>query len=342
MELKLLDSKSVSLSEIALVGRTYSSPFSSLGHVAGVRFSPELGSCRGIFLKVSSSSTSNGTYLSKKSINSADQENTVPENFLYRINGANGSNSSLFSGCMKVLDAFDDEYGGVVVDSNCLPKNSDDFAASLHFSLAHWKIRGKKGIWLKLPVERSELVPIAVKEGFQYHHAEPAYLMLTYWLPEEPCMLPANATHQVGVGGFVINDNNESEEIYTGAVREVKEETGIDTEFIEVVAFRHAHNLAFDKSDLFFVCMLKPLSTQFIVDDLEIQAAKWMPLLEFVEQPLIQGDSMFKKIIDICIARLGKRYCGLSAHHLVSKFDGRLSCLYYNVIDSANDNCRGT
>lgn len=38
--------------------------------------------------------------------------------------------------------------------------------------------------------------------------------------------------------------------------------------------FRHAHNLAFDKSDLFFVCMLKPLSTQIIVDDLEIQAAK--------------------------------------------------------------------
>ncbi|KAG8659491.1 hypothetical protein MANES_02G042300v8 [Manihot esculenta] len=268
---------------------------------------------------------------------------------------------------MKVLDAFDDEYGGVVVDSKNLPKNSDDFASALHFSLSHWKITGKKGIWLKLPLERSELVPIAVKEGFQYHHAEPAYVMLTYWLPEEPCMLPANATHQVGVGGFVINDKNEilvvqekfcapsffglwkiptgfiheSEEIYTGAVREVKEETGIDTEFIEVVAFRHAHNLAFDKSDLFFVCMLKPLSTQIIVDDLEIQAAKWMPLLEFVKQPLIEGDSMFKKIIDICIARLGKRYCGLSKHQLVSKFDGRLSCLYYNVIDAADVNCRG-
>ena len=33
--------------------------------------------------------------------------------------------------------------------------------------------------------------------------------MLTYWIPEGPCMLPANASHQVGVGGFVINDNNE-------------------------------------------------------------------------------------------------------------------------------------
>jgi hypothetical protein len=33
--------------------------------------------------------------------------------------------------------------------------------------------------------------------------------MLTYWIPEGPCMLPSNATHQVGVGGFVINDKNE-------------------------------------------------------------------------------------------------------------------------------------
>lgn len=33
--------------------------------------------------------------------------------------------------------------------------------------------------------------------------------MLTYWIPEGPCMLPSNASHHVGVGGFVINDNNE-------------------------------------------------------------------------------------------------------------------------------------
>jgi len=33
--------------------------------------------------------------------------------------------------------------------------------------------------------------------------------MLTYWIPEEPCMLPVNASHHVGVGGFVINSSNE-------------------------------------------------------------------------------------------------------------------------------------
>ncbi|WJZ82506.1 hypothetical protein VitviT2T_002260 [Vitis vinifera] len=358
MELKLFDSKSVSVSDVDLVGRPCSS---MLSNSRGGRIFPWFCSYRGVSPKVSYSNTSS------KAIQSVGQEKLGVETFSYRFNGTNGTRSTLFSREMRVLDAIDDEYGGVVVDPQRLPVNPSSFATVLHSSLSHWKMQGKKGVWLKLPAERSELVPIAVKEGFQYHHAERGYVMLTYWIPEGPCMLPSNASHHVGVGGFVINDNNEvlvvqekhyapalvglwkiptgfileAEEISTGVVREIKEETGIDTEFVEVIAFRHAHNVAFEKSDLFFVCMLRPLSTQIAVDDIEIQAAKWMPLDEFVEQPLIQGDCMFKKIIDICIARLGKRYCGLSAQQLVSKFDGKLSSLYYNVTEAQDLNCQG-
>ncbi|KAI4303274.1 hypothetical protein MLD38_038924 [Melastoma candidum] len=36
-----------------------------------------------------------------------------------------------------------------------------------------------------------------------------------------------------------------------------------------------------------------------------------MPLAEFVEQPLIKGDGMFKKVTDICLARVRRQYCGL-------------------------------
>ncbi|KAH7687562.1 Mn(2+)-dependent ADP-ribose/CDP-alcohol diphosphatase protein [Dioscorea alata] len=267
-----------------------------------------------------------------------------------------------------VLDASEDKYGGMVINTDELPRNSFAFASILHVSLSQWKLEGKKGVWLKLPLERTELVPIAVKEGFKYHHAEESYVMLTYWIPEGPCMLPANASHQVGVGGFIINEKDEvlvvqekycsstsegvwklptgfiheSEDIFTGAVREVKEETGIDTEFVEVVAFRHAHQVAFEKSDLLFICLLRPLSNQIEVDGLEIQAAKWIPLAEFIEQPCIQDDNMFKKIIDICMARLRKRFCGLLPHHCISKFDGKTSCLYYNVTDQPQDfNCQG-
>lgn len=66
-----------------------------------------------------------------------------------------------------------------------------------------------------------------------------------------------------------------------------------------------------------------------------------MPFMEFVKQPLIQGDCMFKKVIDICIARLRKRYCGLYPHQLVSAFDGQTSSLYYNDSDTQDTNCIG-
>lgn len=59
-----------------------------------------------------------------------------------------------------------------------------------------------------------------------------------------------------------------------------------------------------------------------------------MPLPEWMEQPFIQDDHMFSMISDFCMQRLRnqrRHYCGLTAHHVVSKFDGRESTLYYNV-----------
>lgn len=353
MELKLFGSKSLSSgSEMML-----SSPFLNSRQI--MKVIPHSCSCRGIVPRASYPSTSpTGT-------SAVSQQDRLDSNS-YGINGTKGSGSSPFLKSVRVLDAFDDEYDGVVVNPTTLPSNPTVFAAALRSSMCHWRIKGKKGVWLKLPLERSDLVPVAVQEGFQYHHAERSYVMMTYWIADGPCLLPSNASHHVGVGSFVINDKDEvlvvqekhstpslfglwkiptgfiheSEEIYTGAVREVKEETGVDTEFVEVVAFRHAQNVSFEKSDLFFVCILRPLSTEIMVDDLEIQAAKWMPLDEFVNQPLIQGDSMFKKIIEICIARLGKRYCGLSVHQLVSKFDGKTSSLYFNIVEDKDSDCQ--
>ncbi|KAL8064616.1 hypothetical protein ABFX02_01G102000 [Erythranthe guttata] len=347
MELTMFGSKSV-----------YSGSDTMLLSKPPCLYSTHLLSLKGIFRR--DSHLRNG-----KSALAASKHDLV-DTYSYRINGTNGSSSNLFIDKLvnnNVLDSIDDEYEGVVVIPETLPSNPNVFASALRSSMFHWKVKGKKGVWLKLPLERSDLVPVAVKEGFEYHHAEKSYVMMTRWISDGPCLLPSNASHHVGVGSFVINDNDEvlvvqekhctpdllglwkiptgfiheSEEIYNGAVREVKEETGIETEFVEVVAFRHAQEVSFEKSDLFFVCMLRPLSTQIMVDDIEIQAAKWMPLDEFVKQPLIQGDNMFKKIIEICIARLGKRYCGLSVHQLVSRFDGKISSLYFNIVEDDND-----
>lgn len=164
----------------------------------------------------------------------------------------------------KRLVGTNDPYGGVIVHIN-EPMDPATFLSLITSSIAHWKLQGKKGVWIKLPLDRVNLVEAAVKEGFWYHHAEPDYLMLVYWIPQTPHTLPANATHRVGIGAFVINPNrevlvvqensgllrgtgvwkfptgvvDEGEDICAAAVREVKEETGIDSEFVEILAFRY-------------------------------------------------------------------------------------------------------
>ncbi|GLT32253.1 hypothetical protein SLA2020_069320 [Shorea laevis] len=254
---------------------------------------------------------------------------------------------------VELLSARDDEYNGVIIDPEGLPSSANAFASALCASLSNWKMKGKKGIWLEIPTELADLVPIAIQEGFKYHHAEPEYVMLTYWIPSEPCLLPASPSHQIGVTAFVINDKREvlvvkekcpcscsamwklptgyidkSEDIFSGAVREVKEETGIDTIFLEMVAFRHAHLVSFEKSDLLFVCLLKPLSSAIAIDAKEIQAAQWMGLDEFMGEAYFHEDHMWRKITEVCTAAFEDRYHGFTAQQLNSKLEGRLSYIY--------------
>lgn len=72
-----------------------------------------------------------------------------------------------------------------------------------------WKAQGKGGVWLKLPIALSSHVPIATSLGFIFHHAESDYVMLTAWLQDRPSPLPGSASHQVGVGVVVLNQQGE-------------------------------------------------------------------------------------------------------------------------------------
>lgn len=56
---------------------------------------------------------------------------------------------------------------------------------------------------------QASFVLLLVQEGFRYHHAEPDYLMLVRWIPETIDTLPANASHRVGIGAFVMNSERE-------------------------------------------------------------------------------------------------------------------------------------
>ncbi|KAK7303422.1 hypothetical protein RJT34_14328 [Clitoria ternatea] len=257
---------------------------------------------------------------------------------------------------VKLLTSTIDDYGGVIVELD-QPMDSATFIPILRASVSHWKQLGKKGVWIKLPIHLVSLVESLVKEGFWYHHAEPAYLMLVYWIPESPSTIPANATHRVGIGSFVMNAKQEvlvvqensgkfqgtgvwkfptgvvdqGEDICVAAVREVKEETGVDSEFVEVLAFRQSHNSFFEKSDLFFMCMLRPLSSDIQVQRLEIQGAKWMPFEEYAAQPFVQTSDLLKHINDICLAKIDGQYPGFSPKSTSSNFSDQKNYLYLNA-----------
>ncbi|KAH0669909.1 hypothetical protein KY285_024052 [Solanum tuberosum] len=255
----------------------------------------------------------------------------------------------------QVFEADEDAYGGM----NVHIKESMDsikFIAMLRASISQWTNQGKKGVWIKLHIEYAHLVNDAVKEGFWYHHAEATYLMLVYWIPQTPHTIPANASHRVGIGALVINDNgevlvvqekngtfkgtgvwklptgvvDEGEDICDAAIREVHEEAGIKAEFVELLAFRQSHKSFFGKSDLFFVCMLKPLAYNIQKQDSEIEGAQWMAIEEYAAQPFIKKHEMFNKMAEICLAKKDNKYNGFSKVLMTSAFSNKRTYLYYS------------
>jgi 8-oxo-dGTP pyrophosphatase MutT (NUDIX family) len=81
--------------------------------------------------------------------------------------------------------------------------------------------------------------------------------------------LPGGALHQ-------------GEHLVDGVIREVREETGIETKFESLVCFRHWHGYRFDKSDIYFVCRLSPLTHEIVMQDAEIAECLWMPVQEYL------------------------------------------------------------
>ncbi|KAI6704701.1 hypothetical protein NL676_007663 [Syzygium grande] len=155
---------------------------------------------------------------------------------------------------VKLLSFVEDDYGGVIVEMK-EAMDSATFVSVLRASISQWREQGKRGLWIKLPTEFVNL------ERFCYHHAEPKCLMLVCWIPQSARTIPANATHRVGVGTVVTNEKDElflpvfsdiilnlhsggfptnivDEKTCAAAVREAREETGIDAEFVEVLGFR--------------------------------------------------------------------------------------------------------
>jgi len=165
---------------------------------------------------------------------------------------------------------------------------------------------------MKIPILASAVIPIAAAHGFKFHHAEGGAAMLLNWLPEdEPSPVPDFATHVIGLGGMVLNEQREvlcvkerrapaatsqgawklpgglidlGEEIADGVAREVREETGVEASFRCLLAARHQHGAAFGRDDMYCISLLSPTGSQEIrIDENEIGEAAWLPLPAYYE-----------------------------------------------------------
>lgn len=100
----------------------------------------------------------------------------------------------------------DDRYGGVEVDVTDAAARMEPaaFATALRDACDSWAAQGKCGIWLRVPTNCGGAVGAAAANGFDFHHAQPGYAMLTRWLHTVvPSTLPKYGFTQIGVGGVV-------------------------------------------------------------------------------------------------------------------------------------------
>lgn len=113
-----------------------------------------------------------------------------------------------------------DHYNGVTLHLDNLP--SDDtvneeeeaatFSQNLRQAMEFWKAEQRKGVWVHVPTSKSHLVPLCVKEGFNFHFVKESMLIMSKWLPKDrPSKLPLGPTHQVGIGAVVLNPKDPSQ-----------------------------------------------------------------------------------------------------------------------------------
>ncbi|XP_045615353.2 uncharacterized protein [Procambarus clarkii] len=210
-----------------------------------------------------------------------------------------------------------DRFSGITVSSVEESTSIQNLEASLLASLNHWIEEKIRGVWFKVDLQHAEWVPVLAKHGFTYHHAQSQFVMMVKWLAvSEPNNIPRYAHNVVGVGAFVVNDQDEllvvKERFYTrpnwklpggyvepgedlgaAAVREVKEETGVDAEFVSLVSFRHVHGASFNCSDIYFIVHLRPVTQRITMCQTELSACEWMKLQEYIKHPDVHETNRF-------------------------------------------------
>ena len=217
------------------------------------------------------------------------------------------------------INLITDNYDGITIDNATIPNSIKEFEQELITIIQ--SLKNKRLLWIKITIDKSHYIPVLTKHGFVFHHCNEQDITLLKKLSIDP-IVPTARNHTLGVGVVVINENNEllvikdrigkryklpggyiddDENISTAAVREVKEETGIEVEFNSIIALGHFKPLQFGESNLYVGCTAKAYSKEInIIDDYEIIEARWMDLSEFLnhEEILLFNKTIVKTALN--------------------------------------------
>ena len=101
-----------------------------------------------------------------------------------------------------------------VCSENARELGPEDFSRQLGAALQGWTDDRRNAVWVQFEgAEDMELAAVAMRHGFELHHARESTLMMCKWLADDwggvENKIPPFATHQVGCAGWVVNESDE-------------------------------------------------------------------------------------------------------------------------------------